>query len=60
MSQHLHIRKVHFAIEQDNQKTSAFLDFLDKIRNKQDFFSPMITGEKSWIVEDDPEDLESK
>jgi hypothetical protein len=41
--------------EQKANRRHVCLDLLDRLEREPEFFSPVITGDESWILEFDPE-----
>ena len=62
LTQDLDMRKVfakmvpkNLTTEQKNNRRDVCLDLLDRLENEPEFFSRVITGDASWILEYDPE-----
>ena len=62
LTQDLDIRKMcakmvpkNLTTEQKANRRDVCLDFLDRLQREPEFFSRVITGDESWILEYDPE-----
>ena len=62
LTQDLDMRKVcakmvpkKLTTEQKANRRHVCLDLLDRLEREPEFFSPVITGDESWILEFDPE-----
>ena len=62
LTQDLHMRKVcakmvpkNLTAEQKDDRRDVRLDLLDRLEREPQFFSRIITGDESWILEYDPE-----